>query len=174
MKRYAATIVGVCLIAGLSGISYSQTPPPSQEMGGQIRQRQMETQEEALTKRVEKKKETPEIDNKLPEGAAELPPSEKVLVKSINVTGVTLIPESDIKAITSQFENKELSLKDMQKAADLITDLYRKKGYVTSRAYLPPQKIEGDTLEIRVIEGRMGDLDVKGNYHYKTFLFKKK
>jgi hemolysin activation/secretion protein len=62
----------------------------------------------------------------------------------------------------------------MQKAADLVTDAYRKKGYITSRAYLPPQKIEGKTLEIRVVEGLMGNLQIKGSKHFKSSLFRKR
>ena len=62
----------------------------------------------------------------------------------------------------------------MQKVADLISEAYRTKGYITSRAYLAPQKIENAKLEIKVVEGKMGDLNVTGNHWYKASLYKKK
>jgi hemolysin activation/secretion protein len=99
---------------------------------------------------------------------------EKVFIKAITVTGVTLISEKELRKIIQPYEGKELSVKDMQKVADLITDAYRKKGYVTSRAYIPPQKIENQTLELRVMEGITGNIDVKGNKYFKTQILKKK
>ena len=54
----------------------------------------------------------------------------------------------------------------MQKVADLITDIYRRKGYVTSRAYLPPQRVEQGILEIRIVEGITGDIDIIGTKQY--------
>jgi hemolysin activation/secretion protein len=146
----------------------------SQELSGMQRTRELEEKKAALEKEIRKKKETPEIEEKLPAEALPALPTEKVFVKTINVTGATLVSKKELDGITKKFEGKEMALADMQKVADLITEAYRKKGYITSRAYLPPQKIENDAFEIRVIEGKMGDLDVKGNYYYKSYLFKKK
>ena len=90
------------------------------------------------------------------------------------MVGSTLLSAKEIKDIISGYENKELALDEMQKVADAITDAYRQKGYVTSRAYLAPQKIVGGNLEIRVIEGFTGDIQVKGNRYFKTELYRKK
>ncbi len=63
----------------------------------------------------------------------------------------------------------------MQKVADLITDAYRVKGYPTSRAYIPPQTIGKDgVLLIRIVEGRVGEISVKGNKFFKSRIYKKK
>ena len=154
---------------------YAQPPNPGQELGGIQRTREFEQREKRLTAEIEKKKKKPAIEEeKLPSEVAPALPGEIVLIKNITVSGATLIPEKDIRDIVAPFENKELPLTDMQKVADLVTEAYRKKGYITSRAYIPPQKIENNAFEIKVVEGKMGDLDVSGNRYYKTFLFKKK
>lgn len=130
--------------------------------------------EKILRERIEKEKVLPEIEEKKPE---EIPPpvrEERVFIKKINVFGFTLVSQKEIEGIIKLFENKELSLSELQKIADLITDIYRQKGYVTSRAYLPPQKIEEGILEIRVLEGITGSLEIKGNRYFKTSLLKKK
>ena len=79
---------------------------------------------------------------------------------------VTLVPETVILGITSQYEGKESSLRGMQKIADLITDEYRAKGYATSRAYIPPQTMKDGVLVIRVVEGRLGSLTLVCLCHY--------
>jgi hemolysin activation/secretion protein len=174
MKKTLLILLPILLTLLTESDSFAQQSRTSQELSGIERTRELEDQRRELEKEIKKKKVKPEIEEKLPAEAAPALPSEKILIKTINVTGATLIPKKEIDPVVKQFENREIDLTEMQKAADLITDLYRKKGYITSRAYLPPQKIENGTFEIRVIEGKMGDLDIKGNYYFKSSLFKKK
>lgn len=145
----------------------------SQELSGMQRSRELEEKRRELEAEIKKKKQKPEIEEKIPAEALHVLQTEKVLIKKINVTGARLVPPKEIGRIIEKFEGKEMSLTDMQAVADQITEAYRKRGYITSRAYLPPQKIENDTFEIRVVEGKMGDLEVKGNYFYKSYLYKK-
>jgi hemolysin activation/secretion protein len=137
-------------------------------MGGVERARELQQQSQALQKEVEKPKEVTKATENAPTETPEAANAPKMLVKKINVVGVTLFPAAKIKAITSPFENKELTLKGIQKIADLITDLYRKKGYITSRAFVPPQKIENGVLEIKVLESKVGKIQVKGNHYFSA------
>lgn len=142
---------------------------------GEIEKTEREIQKEKLLReRIEKEKKEPEVEEKLPKEAPPALPTEKILIQKINVTGVTLISEKEIKNIILPFQNQELTLSQLQKAADLITDAYRQKGFITSRAYLPPQKIEEGILEIRVIEGLTGEIKIKGNRYFKASLLKKR
>ena len=77
--------------------------------------------------------------------------------------GATLISGEVIEGIISQFEGKELSFKTMQRIADLISDEYRAKGYITTRAFIPPQTIKQGELLIRVVEGKTGNVTITGN-----------
>lgn len=150
-------------------------PNSSQEMSGINRTRELEERSKKLTAELQKKKKKPDTEEaKLPSEAPLALPSERVLIKNIVVTGATILPGEEIRNIVALFENKELPLTEMQKATDLITEAYRTRGYITSRAYIPPQKIENNQFEIKVLEGKMGDLDVKGNCYHKAALFKKK
>jgi hemolysin activation/secretion protein len=130
-------------------------------------------EEKLLRERIEKEKVTPEIQEEAPSVPLPASKDQKAFVKKINVIRVTLLPESEIFGIIAPFENKELSLADMQKVVDLITDAYRRKGYVTSRAYLPPQKIVNEILEIMAVEGTVGDVSVKGNKFFRAPLIRK-
>jgi len=173
-KKSFLPLALIFTILFLNGICFAQTPPASQQMSGEERASQMLEQEEKLRNQVEQPKTKAIIEEETPkEAAPQAPVGPKVFVKNISVIGVTLFPNDTIKTITSQFKNKELTLKEIQKIADLITDLYRQKGYVTSRAYLPPQKIEQGSLEIKVMEATVGDIEVKGNRFYSTKLIKR-
>jgi hemolysin activation/secretion protein len=145
----------------------------AQEVGREQAGKSRIDKEKLLRERIEEEKLPPQIEEKLPPVSLPVSRDEKAFIKNINVTRVTLIDSREISGIIAPFENKELSLAEMQKVVDLITDAYRKKGYVTSRAYLPPQKIAGGALEIMAIEGITGDLEIKGNRFFRSELIKK-
>ncbi|MDD4955551.1 MAG: ShlB/FhaC/HecB family hemolysin secretion/activation protein [Candidatus Omnitrophica bacterium] len=172
MKSKIVLIFSVIL--GLSFSVFSQTVPPSQTIGAdEQRQRALEEQK-AIERQIQQKKKKPEIKEE-PAKETPLPPETKrVQIKKIVIEGATLISEKEIRAVVSEYEGKELALPEMQKVADKVTEVYREKGYTTSRAYLPPQTIKEGILTIKVIEGKVGKIDIKGNKYFRTSQLEKK
>ncbi len=159
LNSYAAPVPGV---------------PSSQTAGGLEKSQEDQTKSKKLEQKIETKKEKPEIEERVEEDT-KVPESEKVLINKIKVEGAALLSTDELNKITSKYEKKKLSIGQIQKVADLITDTYRTKGYPTSRAYIPPQTIGKDgSVLIRVVEGKVGDISVKGNKYFKTRLYKKK
>ncbi|MDD4980571.1 MAG: POTRA domain-containing protein [Candidatus Omnitrophica bacterium] len=158
-----------CLLFFPKSYAWAATTP-EQEM----RSQELQEKDQALREKIETPRKAPEVKEELPAPPAAPTSTEKVSVKKINVTGVTLIAQKEINKIVLPFENQDLSLRELQRAADLITDIYRQRGYITSRAYLPPQRIEQGVVEVRVMEGTTGDIEVRGNRYFKTALLKRK
>ncbi len=147
-------------------------PPPSQTIGGVTRQEESIESRQQLEERVLKEAgPTQEVSTEEGEPADKGP---RVLIRSINIEGVTRLSKEEITQITSFYEGRELSFTQMQEAADRITDAYRQKGYVTSRAFIPPQTIKDGVLTIKVVEGRLGRIEIRGNTHFRSDLLKKK
>ncbi|MBU4487835.1 MAG: hypothetical protein KKI13_02060 [Candidatus Omnitrophica bacterium] len=88
--------------------------------------------------------------------------TKKFLIEHINVEGNTVFPEKRIKEITQPYENRELSLNDLIEAANKISALYTSEGYITSQAYVPPQTIADNTVTIKVLEGKYGNINIEG------------
>jgi len=84
----------------------------------------------------------------------------KVLVKKITVTGNTVISSGELSALARPCEGRELQFSDIRTVAERITHVYRSRGYLTSRAYIPPQDLEGGVVEIRILEGKLGGVKV--------------
>jgi len=93
-------------------------------------------------------------------------------IKEIKFTGNTVIGTETLKKQTDEFINKELSLDEMRDIADLITELYNDKGYILSRAYLPPQKIKDGILTIAIVEAKLGKIAVEENTYYHDRVYK--
>jgi len=173
MKSLRFLVPGVVflVIIFLNTTAFSQPPTP-QTAGGVYQQLREKIRMRELEEKI--REERPKPEEAAPEEIIPEDAGPKVMVTTITVEGVTLLTEQEIQAITSKFEGRELSLKAIQKIADLITDEYRKKGYATSRAYIPPQTIKEGLLIIRVVEGKLGKLEIKGNLYFKTSLLEKK
>src|SRR3989339_539676 len=110
-------------------------------------------------------KSQPKIEIEDEEKKVTVPEAEstkKFLIEHINVEGNTVFPEKRIKEITQTYENRELSLNDLIEAADKITALYTSEGYITSQAYVPPQTIADNTVTIKVLEGKYGNINIEG------------
>jgi len=152
--------------------SYSAPVPTADQV---IRTQELEQKEKALREKIETEKPKAGVEKETPQQHAPVSTAaEKTLIKNVTVIGVTLLSDREIDKIVAPYKNKELTMGDMQTVANKITDAYRQKGYITSRAYLPPQKIENAAFEIRVLEGTMGDLQVKGNRFFRSSIIKRK
>ena len=130
---FLAALVSIFLLTALS--LFAQPAP--QTAGGLSQQEESAETTKKLEERITTKRK--KFKEAGPEQMAEEDVGPKARVNTITVEGVVLLPAETINMITSRYEGKDLSLRTMQKIADLITDEYRKAGYATSRAYLPPQ-----------------------------------
>ncbi len=102
------------------------------------------------------------------------PPEPKTLVKKFVVNGANLFTAKKFEPVLNKYRDKELSMTDLKKAADEITGLYRKKGYIATLTYLPAQEITDNTVEFNVVEGRVGDIQIEQPKYSKVETVKKK
>jgi hemolysin activation/secretion protein len=102
----------------------------------------------------------------------EQPSSGEVLqtinVKKFEVTGSTVFSPEDFAKITAPYTNRAITLAELFEVRTKITQLYVEKGYITSGAFIPPQKLEGDSVEIRIIEGELEDIKILGTRRLKS------
>ncbi|OUL22216.1 peptide ABC transporter permease [Nostoc sp. T09] len=89
---------------------------------------------------------------------------ERIYVRKIQVIDSTVFKEQQLNQVVQPFEGRELTLEEIRKAADAITQLYLNNNYINSRA-IPLAQKPGSTngvVVIRVIEGRVAEIDVQG------------
>jgi hemolysin activation/secretion protein len=95
-------------------------------------------------------------------------PAPKVRVDAVTFTGNTAVSTVELQNVIRPDLGKELSFDELRAMADRVTEVYRRRGFVTSRAFLPPQEVTGGVLEIAILEGHMGEVIVKGNRYYSS------
>ncbi len=79
-----------------------------------------------------------------------------------------ILTKEQIQTVTASYIGKQVTLKDLREMADKITNIYRDKGYMTCGAVLPPQRIHDGVVEIRLIEGKTGTVNLTGNRYTKN------
>ncbi|WP_132920949.1 ShlB/FhaC/HecB family hemolysin secretion/activation protein [Sulfurirhabdus autotrophica] len=74
-------------------------------------------------------------------------------ISAITINGAPNLPASVRQRITSEFTGRCLNVGDIERILAEITKYYIDKGFITTRAYLPPQDLTQGHLEILVVEG---------------------
>ncbi|WP_331935939.1 ShlB/FhaC/HecB family hemolysin secretion/activation protein [Methylosinus sp.] len=88
---------------------------------------------------------------------------ETLFVKHFVVEGPLLVQESELQEILAPYEGRKLTLGDIYGAADKVTLLYRAKGYLVAKAYVPAQDARSGSLKIKLVVGKYGSVLVKNS-----------
>lgn len=116
----------------------------------------------------------PQQPVKLPENMISVPKQSRpamqentnlnIVVNRLIFSGVHAFPESVLQELVADKINKKLNFVELTDIAGLITKYYRDYGYIVARAYLPEQRITDNSIEIVVLEGKLGKVIT----NYKT------
>lgn len=89
-------------------------------------------------------------------------PDEQITVQKVLVSGSTILTPQEINTLVEPLEGRLVTVLKLRQIADKITEIYLDRGYVTSRAILPSQNIGDGIVEIKVIEGILGEIQIEG------------
>lgn len=95
-----------------------------------------------------------------PKPALPVSPQLKVLVKQFIFTGNTIYSAEQLRTATKDYIGKELDFEGLNDAATSVRAYYRSRGYFLAQAYLPQQAIRNGVVQIGIIEGRIGEVEV--------------
>ncbi len=142
-----------------------------QDAGSVLRDRADQEVKEKMEQTVQQAPKEEPVATVQPAGASE---GAKVHITTVRVEDSTLIDEKEIAKVIGTYEDKDLDVEQIRHAVQDVTNLYRSKGFVTSRAYLPPQDIQSGLLIIKVMEGKLGEVTFKGNKYFSSRLLRSK
>ena len=95
-----------------------------------------------------------------PQRAKPAPDTPPFFVAGFRVTGATLFSEAELLAILGD-AGRPLTLNEIQARAERLTERYKSRGYVVARVLVPAQEVRDGIVEIRVLEGRYGRIDIR-------------
>ncbi len=87
----------------------------------------------------------------------------KYFIKAVAVTNSQILTDEEIQNLSNSVIGKYVAIEDLE---NLILDfnyLYASKGYVTARAFLPPQNVSDGIVRVSLVEGTVGKVTVENN-----------
>ena len=157
MKRllWAVLLTPLCALA--------QVPPAADP--GAIQQRQIEEEMRRREAERERRKAVEPLKREAPARPALKPDAAAVrfLVREIEFSPSEILSAAELEEVARDFRGRQVSLAELQQLAERINALYRAKNVVTAQAVIPPQDVSAGIVRVRLIEGRVGRIEIRGN-----------
>jgi hemolysin activation/secretion protein len=106
----------------------------------------------------------PPLQNPL---AASLSTSAKVYIKKFVFTGNHAFSRRQLEKVVASYEGREVTSEELEEARVLLTKHYVDAGYISSGALLPDQDVQPGIIQFEIVEGRLKEIDLKGNKWYR-------
>jgi filamentous hemagglutinin family protein len=97
---------------------------------------------------------------------------ERINVDRFEVKGNKAFSSEKLAEVLAPFTGKPLSFSELLQARSAITKYYTERGYITSGAYIPPQKLQNKVVKIQIVEGYLEDIEITGNRRLNSDYFK--
>lgn len=87
----------------------------------------------------------------------------RIRLSRLRISGATRFDQAELQSLVTDAEGQDLSLGELQQLAARLTGHYRSRGFFLARAYLPAQEINNGEVEIAILEGRLGQIDINNS-----------
>lgn len=173
-KKHIISLVTLACLAASSSV-FAATPeanvpnPVKGDAGIQMNRMRNYLERERVNRQIAEDRAA--TKNKVEsEAAKQAAPGEVITfeLKKIVTDPSAVLTDAELDTIIKPYEGKQVQLNDIYAIVDKINALYNEKGYVTCRAFLPPQTITDGTVKLLLVEGRTGTATVSGNKYTKA------
>jgi len=152
------TLVVIMLVGLHTTVAHAQsTPSQLQDLSGRLQQQILN--DPVLTPRPQPEVRAPET----PKTPAPQPLDDagpKVTIQSFVISGNERVLTEDIQALLRPWTQTPISLTELRRGVAQVAALYRVQGFL-AQAVLPNQDITDGTVQIQVVEGKVGKIIVQ-------------
>lgn len=92
----------------------------------------------------------------------------KFTVQRFDINRSEILDDQTIRDVLQKYVGRPLYLADLYDMLAAFNELYRQKGFVTARAYIPPQKIASGEVRVILVEGRVGRVRIEQNEYMRA------
>ncbi len=92
----------------------------------------------------------------------------KFEIRSYRIDGNTLLQPAAIERVLAPFVGRHKDFGDVQRALEVLQDLYPQSGFAGVQVTLPEQELDRGDVTLRVVEPRIRQVLVEGNEHFSA------
>lgn len=120
-----------------------------------------------------KKDVYPLIEIEEPEDQLQLGEDKKFFVEGFEYKGNTAFADIYLNRLVIKYTTRRLSIKDIKEVCRIITQAYKEKGFFLTSVYPPVQEIRDGVVTLRIVEAKLGEVQVAGQKHYDEKFIRK-
>lgn len=94
-------------------------------------------------------------------------PTPRLVVRRVEIVGNSVLPDTTLSEAAQPYVDRSLDSMEIESLRRALTQLYVDAGYVSSGVVLPDQDLEGGVLRLRVVEGRLTRVEIRGNEQFR-------
>jgi hemolysin activation/secretion protein len=87
-------------------------------------------------------------------------PDIRFLLKEFRIAGATVFRDAELQPLLQDLLGCEVGIAELGEAVGRVTRFYSERGYPLATAYLPAQDITNGIVEIVILEGRFGNINL--------------
>jgi hemolysin activation/secretion protein len=106
---------------------------------------------------------------KSPLAGASLAASVKVVVKRFEFEGNHVFSSRQLAKVVARYAGREITSEELEEARVELTKHYVDAGFITSGALLPDQNVASGVIKFQIVEGRLKEVDLRGNFWYRSW-----
>jgi hemolysin activation/secretion protein len=103
----------------------------------------------------------------LPAGTNAPPHASTLEVRDYRIAGNTVLPPQDF-GVLSNYTGTNITLPRLREGLGQVQLRYRELGFPTISVTLPPQRLSNGVVQVKVIEGTLGEVRIVGNEYFST------
>lgn len=84
------------------------------------------------------------------------------ILKKIVFDKSEFIPEQELNALAAPYIGRRVDNAELQRLLKSVNDIYAARRQITAIAYLPKQNLKSGVLHVGIVEGRVGDVSIRG------------
>jgi len=109
----------------------------------------------------------PPLDTRL--AGASLASTVRVSVKKIEFEGNRVFSKRQLAKVVAAYSGREVTSEELEEARVALTKHYVDAGYINSGALLPDQDVSSGVIKFQIVEGRLTEIDLYGNFWYRRW-----
>jgi hemolysin activation/secretion protein len=167
MKNVFEYGMGVVALAVLVSPLYAATPAmpdPDDVVDPGAVERELQRQEQRIDEQLQQRDVGPVIEDMQAAPKVEQKgPTFKLL--SVRFGESDYLSREQLTQLVKPYLGQQVDFVDLQQLVEDVNQFYHQLGVFTSRAVLPQQKIKNGVVFIRLIEGKLGKVEISGNQY---------
>ena len=103
---------------------------------------------------------SPEV-REAPQSFAGAGDERRLWVQDFKVEGADFLDPHQVSALLEPYRRRQLTMEEIRQAANQLTVLCRRRGYLVARAYVPRQQVQAGVVRLEILPGRYGQVTLE-------------